>query len=40
MGESHVIFDGPDGWAKGWILSNSDMLVAKRKQQGGSSVMI
>ena len=29
-----------DGWAKGWILSNSKVPVAKRKQQRGGSVMI
>ena len=28
--ESWVAFDWPDGWAKGWILSYSDMPVAKR----------
>ena len=32
--------DGPDGLAKGWTLSNSDMSFVKRRQQRGSSVMI
>ena len=36
MVESWVIFDGPDGWAKRWILFRSDVPVA----QGGGSVMI
>ena len=32
MDESRVTFDGPDEWARGWILSNSHMPVAKRMQ--------
>ena len=32
-----VTFDGPDGWAKGWIIFNSDVSVAKRKQQRDDS---
>ena len=40
ISESRVTFDGPDGLAKGWILSNSYVNAAKRKQQGGGSVMI
>ena len=39
MDESRVTFDGPGGWAKGWILSYSDMLVDKKRQQGDNSVM-
>ena len=39
MDESQVTFDGPNGWAKRWILSNSDVPVAKRIQQGGNSVI-
>ena len=35
-----VSFDWPDGWAKGWILSNSDIPVAKGKQQGDSTLII
>ena len=38
--KSSVTFDGPDGWAKRWISSNLDMIVAKRKQQEGGCVMI
>ena len=38
--ESRVPFDGPDVWAKGWIFTNSDVPVTKRRQQGGESVMI
>ena len=29
--ESRVTFDGRDGWAKGYISSNSDVFVSKRK---------
>lgn len=29
-----------DGWYKGWILSDSDVPVAKWRQQGGDSLMI
>ena len=39
LDESQVMCDEPDGWAKGWILSNSDMPVAKRSQQGDSSLI-
>ena len=38
--ESQVTFDGADGWAKGRILSNSDVPVVKKRQQRGGSVMI
>ena len=34
MEESQVTNKWPDGWAKRWILSNSDMPVAKRSQWG------
>lgn len=27
MDESRVTFDRPDGWAKGWILSDADVSV-------------
>ena len=40
MIESWVTFDRPDGWAKEWILSNSDVTVDKRRQQEGGSVVI
>ena len=39
MTESQVTFDGPDGWAKGWILSNSDMAVAIQRQERSVSVI-
>ena len=38
--ESWMTFEGTDGWGKVWILSNSDVPVAKRRQQRGGSVMI
>ena len=38
--ESQSTFDGPDGLVNGWILSNSDVPVTKRRQQGGSCVII
>lgn len=38
--KSQETFDRPDVWPKGWILSDSDMPVAKRRQEGVSSVMI
>ena len=38
--ETQVTFDGPDGWVKGWILSNSHMPVAKRRQEVGGCAMI
>ena len=37
---NHKIFDGPDGWVMEWILSNLDVPMIKRRQQGGGSVMI
>ena len=40
MDEPQVIFDRSNEWVKGWILSNSDVLVAKRRQQRGSSMMV
>ena len=39
-GEYRVRFDGRAGWAKRWILSNLDVSVNKRRQQGGSIMMI
>ena len=35
-----MTFDGADGWAKGSILSQSDMCVAERRQQRNGSVII
>ena len=40
MDESQVIFHGPDRRARGWILSDSDVPVTKRKRQRGNNVMI
>ena len=34
MDESLVTFDRPGEWTKRWSLLNSDILLAKRKQQG------
>ena len=39
MVESWEIFDGSDGWANRWILSNSLITVAKRWLQGEGSEM-
>ena len=38
--ESQVKFDWPDKWGKSRNLSNSDVSVAKRRQQEGGSVRI
>ena len=40
MDKSRVTFDGHDGWAKGWVLFNSDVLVVKIRQQEDGNVMI
>ena len=32
MDKSWVMFDGLDGWTKGWILSTSAMFVANKKK--------
>ena len=40
MNESWVTFDGLDVWDKEWSLSNSNVPVAKRKQQGGYGMML
>ena len=39
MNKSQVTFHGPDKWVKGWILSNSDMSVVKRRLQGDNSMI-
>ncbi|CAI9717405.1 Hypothetical predicted protein [Octopus vulgaris] len=31
--ESHVTLDGPDGWAKGWLLSGQDAHLTRIRQQ-------
>ena len=38
--EYRVTYDGPDWWAKGWILSNLNMLVVKIRQIETDCVMI
>ena len=40
MDKSQETFDRYDEQAKGWILSNSDMHVVKRRQQEDGSVVI
>ena len=48
MDMSHVLFtdetrgtlDGPDGWAKGWVLFGSECHQRLRRQQQGGGVMI
>ena len=37
--ESRATLDGPDGWAKGWVI-NGDQAPVRRRQQGGGGVMI
>ena len=38
--ESRVTLDGPDGWAKGWILHDQTAPTRLRRQQGGGGIMI
>ena len=40
MDESQATFNETDRWAERWILSNLEVPVAKRRQQGGVNVMI
>ena len=37
--ECRATLDGPDGWAKGWILNGQKGKVLVRRQQGGGGVM-
>ena len=37
--ECRATLDGPDGWAKGWILNGQKGKVLVRRQQGGVGVM-
>lgn len=39
MNESQGTLNGLDGWAKGWILSDVDVPVSKRTQQGGCNMV-
>ena len=36
--ESQATLDGPDRWAKGWVI-NGDQAPVRRRQQGGGGVM-
>ena len=38
--ESRATLDGPDGWAKGWVINGDQDPVRRRRQQGGGGVMI
>ena len=38
--ESRATLDGPDGWAKGWVIKGYPAPVRLRRQQGGGGVMI
>ncbi|KAF4726495.1 hypothetical protein FOZ63_024500, partial [Perkinsus olseni] len=38
--EAHVSMDGPDGWARGWIMSESRTPSRNKRQQGGGGLMI
>ena len=38
--EARATLDGPDGWAKGWLLKGNSPRLRFRRQQGGGGVMI
>ena len=38
--ESRATLDGPDGWAKGWVINGDQAPVRRRRPQGGGGVMI
>ena len=38
--ECRVTLDGPDGWAKGWVLDGEEAPTRMKRQQGGGGVMI
>lgn len=38
--ETRATLDGPDGWAKGWVLTGDQRHQRVRRQQGGGGVMI
>lgn len=38
--ESRMAIDEADSWAKGWILSDVDLPVAKRRQHGSGNVRV
>ena len=37
--ECRATLDGPDGWAKGWVLYDKDTAPGIRRQQGGGGIM-
>lgn len=37
--ECRATLDGPDGWAKGWVIAKDDKTTRLRRQQGGGGVM-
>lgn len=38
--EMRVTLDGPDGWARGWIINGHEPPVRLRRQQGGGGLMV
>ena len=38
--ESRATLDGPDGWAKGWVINVDQAPVRRRRQKGEGGVMI
>lgn len=38
--EMRATLDGPDGWARGWVLDGREVPVRIKRQQGGGGVMI
>ncbi|KAF4698363.1 hypothetical protein FOZ63_028794, partial [Perkinsus olseni] len=38
--ESRATLDGPDGWARGWIMDGTACPSRSKRQQGGGGVMI
>ena len=38
--EMRVTLDGPDGWARGWVMDGQQAPVRMRRQQGGGGVMV
>ena len=35
--ESRATLDGPDGWAKGWVINGDQAPERRRRQQGGGA---
>ena len=38
--ESRVTLDGPDGWARGWMLKGREPLTRVKRQNNGGGLMI